>query len=198
MAGSRGEFGGRTDGVFSVAFSANDQTIVSAHGDQTVRLWDVATGKGSAARRSDIRRRSGPSLSRLTAAHHCLCQHGRHDQALGPRTSRLPFRAAGPDTRLPRFHAQGANAADFRAPAPLVFLCPLGCPFRRASLLEADARMNLSRAYASSSFSPETGASLAFANGEAVITVCDLATGHLQKLDDPSTGSGCVPRVLVR
>ena len=40
-----GEFGGRTDGVFSVAFSADDQTIISAHGDQTVRLWDVATGK---------------------------------------------------------------------------------------------------------------------------------------------------------
>ena len=39
------EFPGHTDGVFSVAFSADDRTILSASDDETIRLWDVATGE---------------------------------------------------------------------------------------------------------------------------------------------------------
>ena len=39
------EFRGHTEGVFSVAFSADDRTIVSTSSDQTIRLWDVATGQ---------------------------------------------------------------------------------------------------------------------------------------------------------
>jgi len=34
-----------TEGVFSVSFSADDRTILSASRDETIRLWDVATGK---------------------------------------------------------------------------------------------------------------------------------------------------------
>ena len=45
--------------------------------------------------------------------------------------------------------------------------------------------MNLSGNHERSSFSPD-GRLLAFADDHAAITVCDLTTGHLRELNDPS------------
>jgi eukaryotic-like serine/threonine-protein kinase len=38
------EFKGHTNGAFSVAFTPDDQTMISADGDGTIRLWSVADG----------------------------------------------------------------------------------------------------------------------------------------------------------
>jgi len=38
------EFAGHSEGVFFVAFSPDDQTIISGSGDRTIRFWDAATG----------------------------------------------------------------------------------------------------------------------------------------------------------
>ena len=38
------EFAGHTEGAFFVAFSPDDQTVISGNGDGTIRFWDAAAG----------------------------------------------------------------------------------------------------------------------------------------------------------
>ncbi len=180
MAGSR-EFGGRTDGVFSVAFSANDQTIVSAHGDQTVRLWDVATGKERGAWLGHTAKVWAITVSPDGRTIASASMDGTIKLwDLEPPGYR--FELPVPIPASIGFTPKGRTLLTFELGPSYSFA---RWDVRSGALLERTP-MNLSGNYASSSFSPD-GRFLAFANGEAVITVCDLATGHLQKLNDPST-----------
>jgi len=58
-----GEFQGHNDGVFSVAFSADDRTIISGGDDAAIRFWDAATGVQRGAGQGHAGRVWGLALS---------------------------------------------------------------------------------------------------------------------------------------
>ena len=168
------------------------ETIISAHGDQTVRLWDVATGKERAVWQG--------------------------------HTAKVWSIAVSPDGRtVASASMDGAiklwdlEASDYRYEVPVIVPAAIGFTpngrtlltfelspsysvarwdVRSGELLERTS-LNLSGTNWASRFSPD-GRLLAFANEHAAITVCDLTTGQLEKLHDPTSVASCVYRVFIR
>jgi eukaryotic-like serine/threonine-protein kinase len=175
-------FPGHTDGVFAVAFSADDRTIYSASDDQTIRLWDVATGTERGVHVGHSGRVWNLVLSPDGRS---IASAGRDGTVriwdLEPRQvgRRLPV-------RVPcdfGFTPDGQTLLVFELePAWSVSRWHV----RSGSLIGRKLLM-VTGSPSPSAFSGD-GRLLAVANEQATITICDLETDDLQSLRDPALG----------
>jgi sugar lactone lactonase YvrE/energy-coupling factor transporter ATP-binding protein EcfA2 len=101
--GARRRFTGHTDGVWSVAFSPDGKTALSASNDTTLRLWDVATGQ-------IIRTFSGHMGSVLSVA---FSPDGKTALSGSGNTLRLWDVATGQSIRTFSGHTSGVNSVAF-------------------------------------------------------------------------------------
>jgi eukaryotic-like serine/threonine-protein kinase len=176
------EFPGHTEGVFSVAFSADDRTILSASADETIRLWDVATGKERGAHVGHSGRVWNLALS----------PDGRTIASAGAdgkvklwdlEPPRDGFRLPIPEPANLEFSPDGRTLMVFE-------LGPQWSISRwnvHSGLLLDRQPLNVTGSNGASAFSHD-GRLLAIPTESDTIALCDLETGHRQRLHDPAFG----------
>ncbi len=172
------EFPGHTEGVFSVAFSPDDQTITSGGGDRTIRFWDAATGTLRGIHQGHTGRVWSLSLS---PDGHTIASAG------GDGTVKLW------DAELPRDHLQ--------LPAPIAVRIAFSPDGRDLTALEYGPPWHISRWDTHSgrllrrnpldpTYGPYAGAFsddgqwLASRTNEGGVTLYNAATGRLQSVFD--------------
>jgi WD40 repeat protein len=176
------EIRGHTEGVYSVCFSADGRTILSASRDETIRLWDVATGKERGVH---------------------LGHSGRvWNLAVSPDGQTIA--SAGQDGSVKLWDPEPTRNG-FALPIPVPADLEFSTDARTLLVLEVGPEWSLSRwdvhsgslldrkplnlagSHWMSAFSHD-GRLLAIANEPDTITLCELETGHRQRLRDPAIG----------
>ena len=171
------EFRGHTSGVFSVAFSRDDQTIISASDDHSIRLWDVATGQERGLW-------LGHTSRVWTIA---IAPDGR---SVASASDDGTVKIWDSDPRVDRYQLRVPVPANFCfSPDGRTLITLEVGPQWAVARWDVRSRSLLQRTplklagCVCSAFSPD-GRLLAFARNDGVITLCDLATGQEQQFSD--------------
>jgi eukaryotic-like serine/threonine-protein kinase len=176
------EFQGHTEGVFSVSFSADDRTILSASRDETIRLWDVATGE----ERGIHVGHSGRVWNLAVSPDGRTIASAGQDSTVklwDPEPPRNGFTLPIPAPGDLEFSPDGRTLMVLEfAPQWSISRWDV----HSGSLLDRKP-LNVTGSNRMSAFSHD-GRLLAIANESDTITLCDLETGHPQRLHDPAIG----------
>ena len=174
------EFRGHTDGVFSIAFSADDRTIISASDDHTIRIWDVATAKEIGLWQGHTSRVWAIAISpdgRTIVS----CSKDGTIKLWDPEPTGDHFQLPIPNPATFGFSPDGRMLMTFEVrPRWSVARWDV-----HSGLLQERTPLSLTGSPAHSAFSLD-GRLLAIANEEATITTCNLATGQRERINDPA------------
>ncbi len=176
------EFRGHSGGVCSVSFSADNRTILSASRDETIRLWDVATGEERGVHVGHSGRVWNLAVSPDGRTIASVGQDGTV-KLWDPKPPRNGFTLPIPVPGNLEFSmdARALLVLEFRPEWSLS-----RWDVRSGSFLDRKP-LNVTGSNWMSAFSHD-GRLLAIANESDTITICDLETGHPQRLHDPAIG----------
>jgi eukaryotic-like serine/threonine-protein kinase len=176
------KFRGHTEGVYSVCFSADGRTILSASRDETIRLWNVATGK-----------ERGVHLGHSGRVWNLAVSPDGHTIASAGQDGTVKLWDPEPPRDGSTLPIPVPGDLEFSTDGRTLLVLEFGPQWslsrwdvHSGSLLDRKP-LNLTGSNWMSAFSHD-GRLLAIANESDTITLCDLDTGHRQRLHDRAIG----------